>query len=159
MVRWSAGSAMKARFKQLRWRFWRPSQLRYLRVHACRFFGLWWNVTWLYLGSVAVLSAFLADSVTVEPTVIVLCITMILTVQNFKANQGISIFTAALGVVAAFLAVAEKAEVGILDLELWMLVGILVGVPAFTVFWFVFACAFGSRSKRGRRTRRRKPTV
>ena len=63
-----------------------------------------------------VLTAFLAASLTVEPTVIVLCITMILTVQNFKANQGISIFTALLGVIAAFLAVAEKAEVGVLDL-------------------------------------------
>ena len=128
-------------------------------MRTCTFLGLWWNITWLYLGSVAVLSAFLADSVTVEPTVIVLCITMILTVQNFKTNQGISIFTAALGVVAAFLAVAEKAEVGILDLDLWMLVGILVAVPAFTVFLFVFACAFGSRSERRRRGKRRKPTV
>ena len=94
---------------------------------------------------------------TVEPTVIVLCITMILTVQNFKTNQVLSFLTAVLGAIAAFLAIAEKAEIGVLDLNLWVLVGILVGVPAFTVFWFILAFAFGSNSKRRRKRKGRKP--
>ena len=94
---------------------------------------------------------------TVEPTVIVLCITMILTVQNFKTNQVLSFLIAVLGAIAAFLALAEKAKVGVLDLNLWVLVGILVGVPAFTVFWFILAFAFGSNSKRRRKRKGRKP--
>lgn len=147
---------MKSCFMNLRWRFWRPSLRRYLRVRTCGLFRLWWNATWLYLGSVAVLSAFLEDSVTVEPTVITLCITMILTVQNFKINQVVSVLTAVLGAIAAFLAVAEKAEVGVLDLELWALVGILVGLPAFTVFWFILPFAFGSNAKRRRKKKRPK---
>lgn len=147
---------MKSRSISLRWRFWRPSLRRYLWVRTCRLFRLWWNVTWLYLGSVAVLSAFLEDTVTVESTVIVLCITMILTVQNLRTNQVVSILTAVLGAFAAFLALAEKAEVGVLDLELWALVGILVGLPAFTVFWFIWLFAFGSNSKRRRKRRKRK---
>ena len=148
---------MKSCFIYLRWRFLRPSLRRYLWVRTCRLFGLWWNITWLFLASVAVLSAFIEDKVTVEPTVIVLCITMILTVQNFKTNQVLSFLTAVLGAIAAFLALAEKAEVGVLDLNLWVLVGILVGVPAFTVFWFILAFGFGSNSKRRRKRKGRKP--
>ena len=94
-----------------------------------------------------------------EPTVILLCITMVLTVQNIRTNQTISIFTAVLGAIAAFLSLTEKAKVGALNLELWMIVGLLVGLSAFTVLGFMLACEFNRRPRRRRRRKRRKPSV
>lgn len=77
--------------------------------------------------------------------------------NGLTLNDELSFLTAVLGAIAAFLAIAEKAEIGVLDLNLWVLVGILVGVPAFTVFWFILAFAFGSNSKRRRKRKGRKP--
>ena len=150
---------MKPRFKHLRWRFWRPSRRRHLRARACRFLRLWWNATWLYLAFIAVLSAFSEPQVTVEPTIIVLCVTMVLIVQNFKTNQVISILIAVLGVIAAFLALAEKAEVGALNLGLWAVVGLVIGLSAFSVLVFMLICAFDSSPMRRRKRRTRKPAA
>ena len=93
---------------------------------------------------------------TVEPTIIVLCVTMVLTVQNFKTNQVISILTAVLGAIAAFLALAEKSEVGALNLGLWATVGLVIGLSAFTVLFFMFMCPFDMRRMRRRKRRTRK---
>ena len=88
---------------------------------------------------------------------IVLCITMVLTVQNIRTNQTISILTAVLGAIAAFLSLSEKAKVGALTLELWMILGLLVGLSAFTVLGFMLACEFNSGPMRKRRRKRRNP--
>ena len=120
------------------------------------FLRLWWNATWLYLACIAVISAFSEPNVTVEPTIIVLCVTMVLTVQNFKTNQVLSICTAVLGAIAAFLALPEKAGVGALNLGLWAIVGLVVGLSAFSVLGFMFMCPFDMRRMRRRKMRTRK---
>ena len=151
---------MQTRFRHLRWRFWRPSVRRCLQVRTCRFLELWWNVSWLYLASIVVLHAFLVNEVTVEPTVILLCITMVLTVQNIRANRMISILTAVLGAIAALLSLPAKAEVGALNLELWKIVGLMIGLSAFTVLGFMFVFASeSSRMRRRSRRKTRKPTA
>ena len=64
------------------------------------------------------------------------------------AAQAISIFTAVLGAIAAFLALAEKAEVGALNLGLWAIVGLVVGLSAFSVSAFMLICPFDTRRMR-----------
>lgn len=113
----------------------------------------------MYLACIAVISAFSEPNVTVEPTIIVLCVTMVLTLQNFKTNQVISISTAALGAIAAFLALPEKAGVGALNLGLWAIVGFVVGLSAFSVLSFMPMCPFDTRRKRRRKRRTRKPSA
>lgn len=127
---------MRTCLKYLRRRVWRPSQRRYLRTQVCRFLECWWNATWLYLGFGAVLSAFLADTVQGEPTVIILCIAMVWVVRNFKNDRFISILTGTLGMFAALLTLPQQAEIGALTLELWMFFGILIGVAAFSTIIF-----------------------
>ena len=141
----------------LRQRCWRPSRRRYLWLHVCRFLECWWNATWLYLGFVAVLAAFFVDKVKGEPTVIVLCIAMILTVRNLKNDRGISILTGILGLFAAVLALPEKSQVGALNLGLWGLIGSFVGISAFTtiVFYPLWLQVRGPVRSRQRQQRRR----
>ena len=158
---WADGLTTKPRFKHLRWRFRRPSRRRYLRTCACRFLWLWCNATWLYLACIAVISGFSEPHVTVEPTIIVLCVTMVLTAENFETNQVISILTAVLGAIAAFLALAERSEVevGALNLGLWAIVGLVIGLSAFSVLMLILMCPFDARRMRRRKRRTRKPSA
>ena len=142
--------------RQLRWDFWRPSKQRYLWLCAIRLLKRWWNTTWIYLGFVAVLSGFLSEKVTGEPTVILLCIAMVLAVRDvgtIRANKVTSVLVLVLGVAAAFLSLPKEAEVGALNPQLWTVVGIIIGVSALTVFFFVLCVPLGRGS--GRRKGRR----
>ena len=145
---------------KLHWRFWRPSRRRYFRIHLCRFLEAWWNVTWLYLGFIAALSAFVADSVTVEPTVMILCTTMILTVRNLRDNQVVSILTAVLGALAVLLLLPARYEVGAFTLGLWVVNGVLVLASAFSTIilmlaWFTYCEPWRQRRRQQRQRRRR----
>ncbi len=152
----SARSTMRTCRTYLRQHFWRPSQRRYLRVHVCRFLECWWNATWLYFGSVAVLAAFLSDSVKGEPTVILLSIAMIWVVRNLKNDRGISIAVGVLGMFAALLAIPQKAEIGATTVALWKFFGILISVAAFTSIVFVLLWFYTSGSRRQRQRERRR---
>ncbi len=139
---------------RLRWGLWRPSKRRYLRLCALKFSMLWWNTTWLYLGFVAVLSALLAENVTGEPTVILLCIAMVLAVRDvgtLKANRVTSALLLVLGVAATFLSLPKEAEVGALNPQLWAVVEIIIGVSAMTVFFIVMCVPLGRGSVRRKR--------
>ena len=133
-------TTIRTGFRRLRWGLWRPSKRRYLWLLLFKFLKLWWNATWLYLGFAAVLSAFLAEKVTGEPTIILLCIAMVLAVRDMRTirtNRIISILVVALGVAAAFLSLPREAKVGAMNLELWGVVGILIGVSAVSVLFFL----------------------
>ena len=140
--------------RRLRWRFWRASRRRSLRVRALRFLESWWYATWLYLGFIAVLAAFFADKVTVEPIVIVLCVTMVLTVRDLKTNQLVSILTGVLGILAVFLAFPAGSEVGVWNLGLWAIVGLLIGLATVTALIFTVVWESIRRSKGRRRNLR-----
>ena len=148
-------------FEKVALGLWKPSKRRYLRLSALKFLKLWWNTTWFYLGFVAVLSAFLAEKVTGEPTVILLCIAMVLAVRDvgtLRANKVTSVLVLVLGVAAAFLSLPKEAEVGALNPQLWVVVGIIIGVSAMTVFFFVmyFPLGRGSGRRKGRRPSKRR---
>lgn len=125
-------------------------------MHVCRFLECWWNATWLYFGFVAVLAAFVSDSVKGEPTVILLSIAMIWVVRNLKNDRGMSIATGVLGVFGALLAIPQKAEIGALTIELWMFFGILIGVAAFSSLFFVMFWYHTSDTWRPRQRARRR---
>ena len=152
------GTTIRTGFRRLRWGLWRPSKRRHLWLSLFKFLKLWWNATWLYLGFAAVLSAFLSEKVTGEPTVILLCIAMVLAVRDMRTirtNRIISILVVALGVAAAFLSLPREAKVGAMNLELWGVVGILIGVSAVSVLLFL-PCSSGQAR---RKIRRRSPSV
>ena len=150
----SIRSTTLTRCRHWRWRFLRRRRRRYLRARACRFSELWWYSTWLYLGFMAVLSAFLADEVSGEPTVVVLCVAMILTVQNLKTNQVVSILTGVLGILAALLAFPEQSGVDALNRGPWIILGVLIGVSAFSTLVFVRIVGYVSALRRRKRMRR-----
>ena len=102
----------------------------------------------------AVLSAFLADEVSGEPTVVVLCVAMILTVQNLKTNQVVSILTGVLGILAALLAFPEQSGVDALNRGPWIILGVLIGVSAFSTLVFVRIVGYVSALRRRKRMRR-----
>ena len=120
-------------------------------MSALRFLKLWWNATWLYLGFVAVLSAFLSDKVEGEPIVILLCVAMVLAARDLgvKRKDGIiSVLVVVLGVMAAFLAFPKEAGVGALDFQIWAVVGVIIGVSAMTVFLFVLCVPLNRSSQK-----------
>ena len=122
---------------------------------ALWFFKLWWNTTWLYLGFAAVASAFLAEKVTGEPIVILLCVAMVLAARDMggvRKDKITSVLVVVLGVIAAFLAFPKEAGVGAWDFEIWAVVGVIVGVSAITVVFFVLAFTSGRNSQRRRRS-------
>ena len=118
----------------------------------------WWNTTWIYMGFAAVLSAFLAEKVMAEPTIILLSIAMVLVVRDMGAirtNRITTVLVLILGVVGAFLSLPKEAEVGALNPQLWAVVGIIIGVSALTVFFFVLIIPLDWRSQRKKRGRPR----
>ncbi len=148
-------------FRRSRWGLWRPSKRRYLWLSTLWFLKVWWNTTWLYLGFAAVLSAFFAEKVTGEPTVILLCIAMVLAVRDvgtLRANRVTSVLLLVLGMAAAFLSLPKESEVGALNPQLWAVLGIIVGVSAMSVFFFVLSVPLGRGSgrRKGRRPSRRR---
>ena len=120
-------------------------------------------MTWLYLGFIAALSAFVADSVTVEPMIMILCTTMVLTVRNLRDNQVVSVLTVILGALAVLLLLPARHEVGALTLGLWAVIGVLILASAFSALmfmlaWFAFCEPWrqGNRKQRQRRRRQRR---
>ena len=138
------------RFRQLRWGLLGSGKLPCRWLGILRFLRLWWNFTWFYLGFAAVASAFLAEKVTGEPTVILLCIAMVLAMRDVgtvRANGVASVLVLVLGVLAAFLSLSKEAEVGALNPQLWQVVGVLVGASALSVFFFVLWVPLGRGSQ------------
>ena len=126
---------------------------------ALWFLKHWWNTTWIYLGFAAVASAFLAEKVMGEPTVILLCVAMVLAVREMGAvgkDKIASVLVVVLGVVAAFLAFPKEAEVGVWDFQIWAVVGVIIGVSAMTVLFFVLAFTSDRNSQR---KKRRRPSI
>ena len=118
-----------------RWRryLWTPRGRLYLCISFCRGLEFLWYTSWLYLGFVAALQGFLVKKISVEPTIIALCVAMILTVQNIRTNQLVSICTGILGLLIAVLTLAKSAGVEAWNRDFWMLVGLLIGVSAFSI--------------------------
>ena len=148
------GGAIGTCFRRLCWGLCRPSKRRYMWLYTLWFLKLWWNTTWLYLGFVAVASAFLAEKVTGEPTVILLCVAMVLAVRDLgavKKDKITSVLVVVLGVVAAFLAFPKEAEVGVWEIQIWAVVGVIIGASAMTVVFFVLAFTSGRSSQRKKR--------
>ena len=114
----------------------------------------WWNTTWIYMGFAAVLSAFLAEKVMAEPTIILLSIAMVLVVRDMGAirtNRITTVLVLILGVTGAFLSLPKEAGVGALNPQLWAVIGIIIGVSALTVFFFVLIIPLDWRSQRNKR--------
>ena len=87
-----------------------------------------------------------------------LCIAMVLAVRDMgtiRTNKVTSIPVLVLGVAAAFLSLPKEAEVGALNLQLWTVVGIIIGVSALTVFFFVLCVPLSRGSGKGKGKRRR----
>ncbi len=129
-------------------------------MHGCRFLEAWWNVTWLYLGFISVAAAFLADTVRGEPTVIVLCVAMLLLARDLRRERGITILIGILGLLGVALTFPAKYEVGALTLGLWVVIGVLVLASAFTTLilmlaWFAYCEPWRQRNRKQRRRRRR----
>ena len=80
-----------------------------------RFLELWWNATWLYLIINSVVSAVMSEKVAMDPTLILLCIAMVLVIQNMSKNQKTTLFTVILGVIATLLSLPEKLDLGSLN--------------------------------------------
>lgn len=74
-----------------------------------------------------VAAAFLADGVNVELAMILLCMVMLLVTRDFKVNKPVSAIAALLGIMAAVLTLPEQAETHALNIELWAIIGLLVG--------------------------------
>lgn len=97
-----------------------------LRDAMARFLRNWWISTWLTLGIIAVIAGTGAEEVSVEPTVLALCVAMVLIAQP---GSRVRIVTGVLGAVGALLAIAQ-GEFGVFDRDLWLSMGILVGGSA-----------------------------
>ena len=94
-----------------------------------------------------------------EPTVILLCVAMVLAVREMGAvgkDKIASVLVVVLGVIAAFLAFPKEAEVGVWDLQIWAVVGVIIGGSAMTVFFFVLAFTSDRNSQT---KKRRRPSI
>ena len=56
---------------------------------------------------------------------------------GIRRNQITTVLVVVLGVASAFLSLPKEAEGGALNLQLWKVVGVLIGVSALSVFFFV----------------------
>ena len=154
------GSAVASRYRQLRWRIWRPSRRRYVLHRWGVGLKRWWYSTWFFLGFLAAAAAFLADKVGGEASIIVICVAMILIVRDFDANKKMSILTAVLGLLAAYLALPAQSKSNALDLGLLIIFGALVGASAFVmlVFTWIFDSTKTPKRRRRSKSRRRNPS-
>ena len=108
-------------------------------------------------GFASITAAFLADTVRGEPTVIVLCVAMLLLARDLKRERGITILIGILGMFGAALAFPSKYEVGALTLGVWAVIGVLISLSAVTsiVFLLIWFSCSGSWRQRQRQRRRR----
>ena len=73
---------------------------------------------------------------------------------DLKTNQLVSILTGVLGILAVFLAFPAGSEVGVWNLGLWAIVGLLIGLATVTALIFTVVWESIRRSKGRRRNLR-----
>ena len=76
---------------------------------------------------------------------------MVLAVRDLgvkRKDRIISVLVVILGVLAAFLAFPKEAGVGALNFQIWAVVGVIIGVSAMTVFFFVLCVPLNRSSQK-----------